>query len=404
MKKTSKNIIVSILALGFVVCGFNLGVLRSAGANAMQFFSDVKIYGISHSFKLATNNIEKSLSENLSYHDEMINLNSVFYRVTGTKVVKKDDLTVVRAKNGYLGNPRNKMSDEDLIWRGENVKELGEIANKNGADFLYVMAPTKGYEMEYPSNVEDYTASNCDRFSKILEGKQVPFLNLIKTAGEEGISEEEMFFVTDHHWRPEKGIWASEKVCGYLSRNYGFKYDRSLWDMTNYNIDTYKDWFLGSQGKKVGVYFTPLGADDINLVTPKFATSLKEEQPAKELVREGSFEDLMYMDNISVKDHYGLNPYATYSGGDFREQIITNLNNPRGKTAIVIRDSFGCAFTPFFSLALSKLYVTDVRDGGYVGEKLDMREYIEKIKPDYVIVLYTGVSGGDSLYTFVDNK
>ena len=405
MKKANKNLIAFILVLIFVASGLaSADPVKGVGSSVVQFFSDVAVYGVRHSFAVATKNIEKTLSEGLIYHDTMININSVFYRVAGTAVVEKDDSTVVRAKNNYLGNPRAEMSDEDLRWRSENVKELGEISENNGAQFLYVMAPSKGYALEYPSNVEDYTASNCNRLASMLQESGVPFLNLIERASSEGISEEEMFFVTDHHWRPEKGIWASEKVCEYLCANYGFEYSKSLWDLENYKIETYEDWFLGSQGKKVGVYFTPYGADDINLIVPKFNTSLTEEQPEKGLVREGTFEDLLYKDNISVKDHYHLNPYATYSGGDFREQIITNHENPDGKTAIVIRDSFGCAFTPFFSLGFSKLYVTDVRDGGYVGEKLDMREYIQKIKPDYVIVLYTGVSGGDSLYTFVDNN
>ena len=405
MKKANKNLIAFILVFVFVASGLaSANAVKGVGGSVAQFFSDVAVYGVRHSFAVATKSVEKALSEGLVYHDTMMNINSLFYRASGTAVVRKDDTTVVRADNGYLGNPRAEMTDSDLEWRSENVKELSEIANNNGAEFLYVMAPSKGYALKYPSNVKDYTASNCDRFALLLREKGVPFLNLIESASAEGISEEEMFFVTDHHWRPEKGIWASEKVCRYLRDNYGFEYSESLWNPDNYNIKTYEDWFLGSQGKKVGVYFTPFGADDINLIVPGFETSLTEEQPEKGLVRSGSFEDLLYKDNINVKDHYHLNPYATYSGGDFREQIITNHANPDGKTAIVIRDSFGCAFTPFFSLGLGRLYVTDVRDGGYVGEKLDMREYIQKIKPDYVIVLYTGVSGGDSLYTFVDNK
>lgn len=405
MKKANKNLIAFILVFVFVASGLaSADTVKGVGGSVMQFFNDVSVYGVKYSFALATKSVEKALSEGLIYHDTMMNVNSVFYRLSGTAVVRKDDTTVARTKNGYLLNPRPEMTAEDLEWRSENVRELGEIAESNGAHFLYVMAPSKGYALEYPSNVEDYTVPNCDGFSALLREKKVPFLNLIETASSEGIAEEEMFFVTDHHWRPERAIWAAEKVGQYLSENYGFEYGEYLWNLDNYNIKTYEDWFLGSQGKKVGVHFTPYGADDINLIVPKFDTSLTEEQPEKGLVREGTFADLLYMENINVKDHYNLNPYATYSGGDFREQIITNHGNPEGKTAIVIRDSFGCAFTPFFSLGFSKLYVTDVRDGGYVGEKLDMREYIQKIKPDYVIVLYTGLSGGDSLYTFVDNK
>ena len=198
------------------------------------------------------------------------------------------------------------------------------------------------------------------------------------------------------------GIWASEKLTDFLNSEYGFVCDAELWNYDNYNITEYKNWFLGSQGKKAGRWFTPLGADNINIITPSFETDLVEEQPVKGLVRQGSFKDLLYMDNIATKAYYDLNPYAAYSGGDFREQIITNRLNPRGKTAIIIRDSYGCAFTPFISLAMSKTYVVDIRDGGYVGEKVNLTEYISSVKPDYVFVLYTGLTASDSLYTFLD--
>ena len=292
------------------------------------------------------------------------------------------------------------MSDEDINLRADKVRELMETSRNEGAEFVYVMAPTKGYSLNYPGNVSDYTKSNCDRFARKLKDNGIPFVSLIDQAEKDGISDEEMFFATDHHWRPENGIWASAKVGTYLADNFGYICNESIWNLQNYNITVYSDWFLGSQGKKTGRYFSPYGPDDISLLTPKFETSLVEEQPIKGLWREGTFEDLLCKENIDVKNHYGLNPYATYSGGDFREQIITNRLNPDGKTVLIIRDSFGCAFTPFFALGFSKTYITDIRDGGYVGDKLDLRAYIAEKKPDYVMVFYTGLSGGDTLYNF----
>ena len=108
----------------------------------------------------------------------------------------------------------------------------------------------------------------------------------------------------------------------------------------------------------------------------------------------------MYMENVETKDYYNLNPYVAYSGGDFREQIITNKLNPDGETILLVRDSFSCAMAPFLSLATSRMNCVDVRDGGYVGSKINVYEYIEALKPDYLVVMYTGVSSGDDLYNF----
>ena len=162
------------------------------------------------------------------------------------------------------------------------------------------------------------------------------------------------------------------------------------------------NWFLGSKGKKVGTYFTWNGADDFDLITPKFETSFTEERPFKNQTRTGTFQEtVLYMDNM-YKDYYRINTYATYSGGDFRLQIMKNNLNPNEKKVLLIRDSFACVVSPFLALQTSELHVCDVRDYDYyVGKKLNMKDYIKQIKPDYVLVLYTGIGGSfDSRFDF----
>lgn len=394
-----KNIFVFILSAVMIAYGLFSKPLKDGLKNDLaEFKINTSTNGVFDAFDSLTDNTEDTVISNLSYHDWAVDLYSSFTRLWGTKVVVKDDITVVRADNGYLGSMRSKASDDSLNSYADNVKALYDTAVSSGAEFLYVMAPMKGYGFSYPPNVTDYTASNCDRFAKMITRRDIPFLNLIETASNENISDEEMFFVTDHHWRPSWGLWASERIADRLN----IQYDRALLDLENYNIKTYENWFLGSQGKKVGTYFTPYGADNFEVITPKFETSLTEAQPYKNSVREGDFsETVLYLDNIVGKDYYRLNPYATYSGGDFREQIITNHKNPNGKKIVIIRDSYACALVPFLSLVMGETYVVDIRENsGYVGDKLKMSEYIEKIRPDYVMVFYSGLSDTSDLFAF----
>jgi hypothetical protein len=124
-----------------------------------------------------------------------------------------------------------------------------------------------------------------------------------------------------------------------------------------------------------------------------------ESQPFKDQVREGRFEDtVLYSENLE-RDYYGKNPYATYSGGDFRLQIIRNNLNPEGARILVVRDSYACVVTPFLALNASEVHVCDVRDFDFVGEKLNIADYIQEIHPDYVLVVYGGVTevGSDKL-------
>lgn len=87
--------------------------------------------------------------------------------------------------------------------------------------------------------------------------------------------------------------------------------------------------------------------DDFELIVPKFESSLTEEQPLKNEIRKGSFENtVLYMKNMK-KDYYKINTYATYSGGDFRLQIMRNNLNKKGKKILLIRDSFACVVAPF---------------------------------------------------------
>ena len=394
-----KNIFVFILSAVIIVGGLCSAELRGKLQNDLSTFrTDTAEKGVFDAFDALTDNTEKTVISNLSYHDWAVNVYSAFNRLIGTRVVFKDDITVVRADNGYLGSMRAKAENQTLESYADNVSNLYSQALDIGAEFLYVMAPMKGYDFLYPPNVTDYTVSNCYRFAEMIKARNIPFLNLIETAADEEITAEEMFFVTDHHWRPRWGLWAAERISDRLD----VKYDKALLDISNYNIENYKNWFLGSQGKKVGICFTPYGADDFEVITPKFETRLTEKQPYKNSVREGDFtETVLYMNNIDVKDYYNLNPYVTYSGGDFREQIITNHNNPDGKKIVIIRDSYACALVPFLSLVMGETYVVDIRENsGYVGDKLKMSEYIEKINPDYVMVFYSGLSDSKDLFDF----
>ena len=401
MKKT--NVFVFESCFLIIISGFaSLKLWGGIYESFRTFVPMCREAGFFASADAFTSAAEKTCTEGIGGHDVYMDINSLFLRYTNTKIVEKEDISVVKSETDYLANPRPYMEDEKLKSRAEKVAELCNVATENGAEFMYITAPTKGYEMKYSANVEDFTKSNCDRFSLFLAEKKIPHLNLIEVMKQRGVSEEEMFFVTDHHWKPNYAFMAAGEISATLCDKYGFNYDKENMNIENYNVKTLKNWFLGSQGKKVGSFFTPLGPDDIDIITPKFETSLTEEQPNKGAVREGRFEDtVMYMENASARDLYTLNPYATYSGGDFREQIITNHLNPDGASVLLIRDSFSCAMSPFLALNASKLYCVDVRAGGmYVGDKIRVYEYIERIKPDYVLVMYTGVSSGDDLFDF----
>ena len=318
--------------------------------------------------------------------------NSVKDNVLGTEVIKKDaDTIIVKSDNDSLYNPKPYVSDSELKELAAHIKGLMKKTQESGAAFLYCAAPVKEVFIASPQYIENEARDNYERFISFLDASDIPTLNLYQRLKQDGASENDLFFRTDHHWKPTTGFTAYQAICEELNTRYGFSYNAEQLDIDNYTIDDYTNWFLGSSGKKVGTYFTWKGADDFDLITPKFETHLTESQPFKNENRTGSFEEsVMYTDNINGKDYYNKNPYATYSGGDFRLQIIKNDLNPSGKKVLIIRDSFANVVTPFLALQTGELHVVDIRDYDYyVGDRFSVYDYIDEIHPDYVLVLYS---------------
>ena len=391
-----KGLVAFIVVAVIILCGYEPNALKIAYLTCAHSYH--LLIG-DYTANEYSAHIKNLFSGDLSYHNELVDLNSLLLRYSGTSYVVKDDETVVKMKNGYLTYEVPYIADEDILESADKINSLYEFSRDHGAEFLYTMCPVKGYSGEFPAGIDNHIKTNCDRFADALINKGVPALVLQDEMEKEGITEEEAFFVTDHHWTPNTGFWALGKICSTLNSLYGFEYNKDYTDISNYSVETYKDWFLGSQGKKTGIRFSELGVDDIDLIMPKFETSLTEEQPFKEESRTGEFIDTaLFLENLETKDYYHKNPYATYSGGDFRLQIFKNHLNNTGKKILVIRDSFACAVTPFLALEADTLYILDVREGDYyVGEKPSVYALIEEYSPDYVVVVYTNVARGSSL-------
>ena len=180
--------------------------------------------------------------------------------------------------------------------------------------------------------------------------------------------------MTDSHWKPRCGFIANSYLCEEPNRLYGFSYNKKYIDISNYNIKNYENLFLGCWGKKTGTYFTWDGADDFELITPRFETNLLLEEPLKNVKKEGAFEDtVLYLENLE-KDYYNKESYAVYNGGNRQLQIVKNHLNPNGKRVLIVRDSFACVVTTFLALQTSELHICDVRKH-QDGEQINVADY-----------------------------
>lgn len=409
MKKFNKNIIVFVFAVLFIGFGMGKVFFTTMSDEAVNLAKNLKHGKIGY-FSEFTDIIDDKSSTTLNYHDNLIDINSFKERVMGTRIIEKDSITIAKTDDGNLVEIKKSgraMSQKDVAQTIEKISELRDVANENGAEFLYCAAPRKEYFAEgFPENTTNCIKEDFDTLISELEKSDVPYLDASKVLQESGIPNDKLYFNTDHHWRPYTGFVAASSICEELNRRYGFEYNKDYADINNYNIETYDNLFLGSHGKKTGRFFTPLGADEFDLITPKFETSYIQEQPFKKdkARTEGSFDETVIFKKFLEKDYYSMNTYVVYSGGDIKLQIMKNQLNPDGKKILLVRDSFACITAPFLSLQTSELHLCDMRNfNKSAGKKVNVEEYIKEISPDYVILLYSGIStanASDDRYDF----
>ncbi|MBR5537655.1 MAG: hypothetical protein IKU58_07115 [Clostridia bacterium] len=321
-------------------------------------------------------------SKNLSYKGKLIDLYSLWYRATDTREVVKEDATVVRLDNDFLAFQPKIADGDTLSEMADACARLKDVTDGLEIPLLYVMAPNK---MSLSQDGDNPVADNLDEFAALLELRSIPVLDLRDSMAAQGLTMESAYFHTDHHWLPETGLWAAGEIAGALGL------DTDLLEPENYTVTGYDDLFLGSEGKKVGRYFTPLGLDDFSVITPNFDTCLTVNDYTGN--RTGAFtETLLVQKNLHTEDPYLANPYVVYTGGDYPLQKVENHRSDQGERILVIRDSYACAVTPFLSLAADEVRTVDVRYWAGTQEADSILEYVRVWQPDKVVVLYAGVS------------
>ena len=357
------------------------------GRSILDFCGDLAS-GHFQSFYSFRSSIEH-ISEDLWYSDALHDLYSLVENISGRRLVEKSDTTVVKTDSGnLLGFLQEEYTQDRIQHEVQNICSLQQLSEDNGAHFLYCQIPNKTIYDTAPPNAENYSRQNYDRILEAVEASGCPVLDLKTALKEYGIPDSDLFFLTDHHWTPKTGFAVVSIICDQLQRRYGFEYDPALTDLQNYHVEQYKNWFLGSYGKKIGTYFTWHGADDFDLILPAFPTDFTEFVPSDNRSRTGTFENsLLHMEKMK-RDLYKTNTYATYGGGDYRLQILYNHLHPNASKTLVIRNSFSCVVTPFLALHTGELHIIDDREGDYPSpELIPIATYIEENKPDYVLLI-----------------
>lgn len=337
---------------------------------------------------------EKILHNNATY----INFNGLMARLMGQREVNQR----YKLNNGHLVAPSDPIQEDELDKTYQSLLSLYEHQKANGKHFLFVLAPFQVDPQQelLPAGFINTDNESADHLLSMLEQSDVPFLDLRKSLKQDGITTSDAFFITDHHWKPETGFWAFGKIVEHLSENGSIAPINSFYTTPeNYHYTIYEDAFLGSSGKRTGIYYA--GVDDFCVITPKFETNISLRIEETDVDVSGSFADVAFRPDTTAiceqKKYFNHNLYAVYGRSDHGHMHWWNENAPEQQKVMLIGDSFGNVPFSFMSLYFSSC------------EELDMRHFKENFSdlydayvPDHVIVLVStyGINAVNVQYDF----
>jgi hypothetical protein len=376
MDKTVKK----ALSIFFLMVIFAVGAgtaYKSRGA-ARELF-DYK--GFTH---LKTT-VENSIQDNFLFRYGWINVNGLFYRMAGMTIVpgNGENYDVYKLSNGqimYNAGRKGNMDD----FAGKVVK-LRDQTEDMGMKFMYVQLPFKIKDDSYmPPGTHTGGNANADELVGILRDSGVDVLDVREEIEKAGLEWSPLFFKTDHHWKPQTGMWTSGLIMEHLGEECGFDVDMSHYDYDSYDKETYSNYMLGAVGRRVGAWYD--GLDDIDIVYPKFDTDMSFYGESKSGIdeRAGKFEDAVYLwSNIENRSDFVNNSYSTYIGKEYAVSVLTNNKNKKGPRILLVRDSFSCVIQPFIGLDASEVIAIDMRRC-----KKSVKKICEQYDPDIVVLAY----------------
>lgn len=345
--------------------------------NLFQKFSDfVKKY---------ENGIDRFTNQMLFLRKNFIELNSRFSRIIGMKLVAgKNDIIFLTD-----GNLSYYPSAPDVSQSILNIENFSEYVKSRNADFLYVQSPSKvdPNNSYLPAGIEDGDNITADKVVNALSGYGINCLDLRKSMEEQGISYTKSFYRTDHHWKTGMGLWAANEISETLS-GYGFDYKPELLSTSAYEEKVYKNYMFGSLGKQVTLGYT--GPEDISIYLPKFNTDYKVNYYDNG-IKQGQFKDsVMNMSVLEKTDYYNTSTYKAYMGGVSALTSVENLLADNDTRVLFICDSFCHCVIPYVATQVRYVDKIDLR---YFNGSVET--YIDKTKPDVVIVMYYPGSLGE---------
>lgn len=373
-------------AIIFLCLIFFLGTWADKNLYKFKFYGEAQS---NYEFADTQGDFQTEYTVNFPLKVQMIDANGFVRRIVGQREMNG----IVKLKNGYLTAISEAMTDEYVSINAQEIIKYNEYCKEHGITFLYAQPAYKisKWDNQLPIGVNDGHNETVDHLLEELSTAGVNTLDLRQLMHDDGINQYDLYYRTDHHWTTEGAFYAYQKISTWISENTNTYLDKSLLNLDNYQIDTYKKWHLGWRGQKTGIAFA--GIDDYDLIYPKFDTSIynASDQSVK------SLKDSLVKEEVFQKRNT-QNRY-TYDSAYFNSDInvLTSLDAKTDLNVLLLSDSFQLGMKPYMLLTYNKYRVE--------GYNSLTTSAIEKYQPNVVVIVaWPGYFATSSInFQFVDD-
>ncbi len=396
MGKFDYKKVTAVLFVGFIIVSFSLTFcihqIQIFGGLYKGYVNAPQESGILDKVESGFREFDGRINNFFYFRKEAINTYGLVQKLSGKHLV--DDVepaySVLKLSNGYLTFKGGVVVQaEGIDTSGEEwIIHLDKLCKENKIDFFFVNKINKNTADEkllpkfYP--YVDKRGSTYN-FTGNLQKSGVAVWDVQKELDKQKVDKYELFYKTDHHWHARAGLWVSKLISYQINRQLGYTLETKKLDISQYNIETYENAFLGTQGRRVGQYYC--GADDFELILPNYETDVSVSFDRQEVLN-GTFEEtLIHRECITPDNLLNLDEtaYDAYMGGNHTIVDLHNNKIKKGKKALFVQDSFGCVVSPYLSQVFEDMVCVDVRGFNDTDNRLE--DFILQVKPDIVIYI-----------------
>ena len=392
-KWVSGIIIVSFLVLIGWFTLFNFPILSQQLSDFITHPTDIFTFGDEIS--------EIMKSDNLYHKDDFINLNGLYGRLSGRRLYNE----VILMRNGMLNygdmNLNAKTYEIPLI-----LSDFNDFVKEHGSKFVYIQFPGK-YDSEnalMPYGLSPQIRKEANGLVDLIQKAGVDVLDFQPLLADTAEDIENNFYITDHHWKPSAAFTAFQKIIEYMKLLFPEEsYDCAALDISNWTIHEVPDQFLGSLGRRVGVYFR--GLDALQYMTPNFETKISFSYPLEKTYIEGDFEKALIREGYLEpgKDKLHTDYFFVYIGNNYPFVITKNEQPVSDQKVLLIHDSYALPIIAFLSTIFKEVDSIDPRSYASYYQDIPIKDYVEQSQPDIVIMAlspYPGVINHRDTFTF----